>query len=298
MREDKFLRPRTIRDHIKAFLAALLLVLMPLLLLEGLLQIFDPWGIYFFDDMAMMANAFEPHEERLFYLPDGIYQFSRWTVSIENEARILPTPSADTDCRIVLLGDSVTFGYGVNDDEVWAYLLAQEFPNVEFINTGITAYNSYNVRQTHEVFPDADAYLYSVIYNDWEPNLNPSKFNDHSNNAASMPFIVRYGNFFLHHSSTSATREFTPEELSVHPRFERFYDDIEAIVADERVILLGFENSLTTLALIGGGYDLYQVEYPRYPISYADGHINAEGNAVLAERLKPIMQEIVDNYCP
>jgi lysophospholipase L1-like esterase len=295
--EEKYLRPKTIRDHIRAFLTALVLVLIPFLMLEGLLRIVDPWGIYFFDDMVTMANAFKLDEQRLYDMPDGTYEFRNWTATIENETRVLPAPNADADCRIVLLGDSVTFGYGVNDDETWAYDIALAFPNVEFINTAITAYNSEHVRRTYEMYPDADAYLYSVVYNDWEPTINPARY-EHQNDARYMPYIVRYGNLLLHRDPELSASDFTPEQLLVHPQLRRFYADIEVLAADPRVEMIAFQDSVTTLALIGGNYPFYQLEYPHYPISFSDGHVNPEGHDILAERIKPVMQEIIEKHCP
>lgn len=297
MSEQKFLHPHTFREHLRAFLLAFILVLLPLLLLEGLLRIFDPWGIYFFDDMAKMANDFEPNAQRIYYLPDGVYKYSHWTATIENGSRKLPPANADSHCEIVLLGDSFTFGYGVNDDETWAYHLAQAFPDVTFVNTGITAYNSEHVRRTYELYPDADAFLYTVIYNDWEPTANYAANNDNENPAKSMPYIVRYGNFFLYRSHETNTTQYTPEELVTIPDMQRFLSDIKILKEDSRVELLGFKDTLTSLAMIGAGYDFYPLDYPHYPISFSDGHLNAEGHRVFAEELQPIVQEIIDKHC-
>jgi hypothetical protein len=295
--EDRLLRPKTLREHTKALLTAFLFVLVPLLMLEGLLRFFDPWGIYFFDDMAKLANDFERHEQRGFYLPDGVYRFSNWQATIKDGVRAIPVANSDTDCRIVLLGDSFTFGYGVNDDETWAYHLAKQFPNVEFLNTGITAYNSYNIQRIYEQFPDATAYLYTVIYNDWEPNLDPTQY-EHENPARTMPYIVRYGNFALYRAEEPSINDFTVEELLNHPKLDRFFDDIAVLATDPRVFMLGFEDTITTVALVEAGYELHQLKYPRHPISFADGHLNAKGHEVLANEITPIVQVIIEMQCP
>ncbi len=43
--------------------------------------------------------------------------------------------------RIVVLGDSFTWGYGVNDDEIYTERLESKLPDTEVINLGVTAYN-------------------------------------------------------------------------------------------------------------------------------------------------------------
>jgi lysophospholipase L1-like esterase len=38
--------------------------------------------------------------------------------------------------RVAVMGDSFTFGWGVEDDETWVHLLGEAFPDVEFLNLG------------------------------------------------------------------------------------------------------------------------------------------------------------------
>ncbi len=273
------------------------MVAMPILLLEGMLRIFDPWGIVYFDDMAYLGNAFEASEARDYYLPDGEYEFSNWNANIVDGLRMLPEREA-ADCQIVLLGDSVTFSYGVSDDETWSFHIASRFPAVQFLNTGITGYNSFNVRQVYANYPDADAYFYSVISNDWNPSLDPTRY-DHENKARYMPYLVRYGNYALY-SEEPLQGSHTVEELLANPQLERFLDDIATLTADPRVALFGFEETITTRALTTLGYEMYQATYPYpdYRNSVIDGHLNAAGNLVLADSITPHMESVIEQHCP
>jgi lysophospholipase L1-like esterase len=45
--------------------------------------------------------------------------------------------------RIACFGDSITFGYGVGDDETYPVALARALPGVEVINGGVTGYSSF-----------------------------------------------------------------------------------------------------------------------------------------------------------
>jgi lysophospholipase L1-like esterase len=51
--------------------------------------------------------------------------------------------------RVIILGDSVAFGMGVRDDETFVGQLRELFRNadVEFINTAVAGYSTYNERQ-------------------------------------------------------------------------------------------------------------------------------------------------------
>jgi lysophospholipase L1-like esterase len=51
--------------------------------------------------------------------------------------------------RVLCLGDSITFGYGVGDDESYPAALARALasPQVEVVNGGVTGYTSHQVRR-------------------------------------------------------------------------------------------------------------------------------------------------------
>jgi len=44
--------------------------------------------------------------------------------------------------RIVIIGDSMSFGYGVNDEETYAALIDKSIPNVEVINLSVSGYGT------------------------------------------------------------------------------------------------------------------------------------------------------------
>ncbi len=71
--------------------------------------------------------------------------------------------------RIVAVGDSFTWGYGVNDDEIFTEILESILPNTEVINLGVTG---YNLKQEIRYFAregarfDPDILLVAVAQND------------------------------------------------------------------------------------------------------------------------------------
>src|SRR5262245_53206812 len=114
-------KPRkTLRDHLKAIGGALLIVGFTLLLLEILLRVVDPWDIQYFNDLEVMGNEhFVSDAQRGYTLGDGSYRYSHWSATIADGTRLIPNTSPDAACEIVILGDSVAFGYGVDDADVW-----------------------------------------------------------------------------------------------------------------------------------------------------------------------------------
>lgn len=107
------------------------------------LQTFDPLGTVYFRDVARyQQGAIQPIESavhpggRLFEnLPNRITEFSNFTFETDGfglrepsaTEDIVPSRAADRAAgrgrRILLLGDSVTFGWGVPAEESWAELL-------------------------------------------------------------------------------------------------------------------------------------------------------------------------------
>ena len=78
--------------------------------------------------------------------------------------------------RVLCFGDSITFGYGVADDETYAFLLGKQLASrgVETVNAGVTGYTSHQVlRLLRRLSPTvgADAATFCIGWNDgtWRP---------------------------------------------------------------------------------------------------------------------------------
>ncbi len=73
---------------------------------------------------------------------------------------------------IALLGDSVTFGFGVEDDQTNSEPLRKAFPNFNVLNTGT---NGYNIEQETHLFEakvkkiDLKLVILEFVFNDVEP---------------------------------------------------------------------------------------------------------------------------------
>lgn len=66
-----------------------------------------------------------------------------WSVHTDRDGRRARTREATTPgaARVVALGDSCTFGWGVDDDEPWPAALGVERPDREIVNLGVPGYS-------------------------------------------------------------------------------------------------------------------------------------------------------------
>jgi len=298
--------PKTLKDHLLALAGAIAIVGFTLLLIELILRVFDPWGLSYFNDLEYLGNEiFASHDQRGYYMPDGQYKFSYWTSTIQDGGRVAPDSNPNAACEIVILGDSVAHGYGVDDEAVWVNQIAEQLSDVHLINTGVPRYNSTNILNSYESYPDADGYLYLIVQNDTDGGIDPTT-QRFTGAASSRPQIVRYVSFamrgtrssFIQETSNDSDAPASFEWLRDEPNVIRFLDEIGEMATDERVTFAAFRHeTLTHFLLELDEFDLVVLEYPPYRISYTDYHLDAQGNEELADQLLPVFQEIQADRC-
>ncbi|NJR12666.1 hypothetical protein HC776_01960 [bacterium] len=166
--------PKTLREHALHLAGAVVLVAITLALIELLLRTVDPWGLYYFSRIwKHFGNTiFTADATRGYVIPDGTHSFTRWQATVAGGGRVVPATADDDTCTIAILGDSVAFGYGVNDEATWVNVAAQALPHVRLLNLGVPRYNSTNVVGTWRTFAAADGFLYLIISNDLDPAID------------------------------------------------------------------------------------------------------------------------------
>lgn len=149
-----------------------MLVFIPVII-DVLLHVFDVWGAHrYFDDLNTLVLAFENEPVRGFRITPGVHTFLNWTAAVlEDGTRFVPQ-TMDAGCTLVTLGDSVTFGHGVNDGETYTAQLARDFPDIRWVNAGIEGYNAEQVLQTRHMIA-GDGYVYLLINNDADARVEP-----------------------------------------------------------------------------------------------------------------------------
>lgn len=265
------------RSRLNLALAAAANILIALvflgLLLEGLLSLFDPWGMHYFDDLIVLQRGVRPDPVRGYRLEPGVYHFTHWTATQTTEGRLIPDKG--TGCKVVFIGDSVTWGYGVDDSETWVNLLSRQL-NLDATNSALTGYNSENVRRTIGQYPDATI-VYLITDNDDEPTEGYSK---PMQTMPSMSMIEKYGRLIL---ARAQGKDGGPDAKEPG----RFLSDIAILQQNPQVTMLAFDGE------VGARPGVWTI--PRYTqrISIMDAHANQAGNQEIAAAMLPIVREAV-----
>jgi lysophospholipase L1-like esterase len=155
-----------------------------LVAVELAVRVLDPFGISHFEESARLWSAYVPDPELVFKLPahtTGIYQ----GVTIATNALGLRErdigPKEKDELRVLLLGDSITFGYGVPAEQTFGRKLESILKSrigrpVLTVNAGIGGYNTVQEStffEDHvgEIDPDVVTLLY--LFNDIDSNHPP-----------------------------------------------------------------------------------------------------------------------------
>jgi hypothetical protein len=217
----------------------------------------------------------------------------------------VPATNNNATCTIAILGDSVAFAYGVNDDQSWLNVVAREFPNVRFINLAVPRYNSSNVVGTWNATPDADAYLYLIISNDLDPALDVETERFVGGGTGQL-WLLRYTNFAVKRGggTDQVEAQVSPDAAAApplpddYPGLGRLWYEIEELHTDERVYFVAFEKEPLTSTLLARDLPLTTWSYPsQRRISLADYHLNPTGNAELAAQALPLFRQIIQERC-
>ena len=152
------------------------------------------------------------------------------------------------DIRILAVGNSCTFGWGVEDDSIWTTRLARElqseFPtkDIEVINCGVPGYSSYQgkiyfEKELLKLKPDIVIIMFG--WNDqWTAGKNISDHEQEKPNA----FILKLQNIFSHLKIYQLARKIL---LSTTEKQQQI--SLDQIGGKKRVPLQQFEENLRTI---------------------------------------------------
>lgn len=251
--------------------------------LEILLRVFDPIGAVYYTEVNHLFTEFVVDPITIYKLPPGTYQFSNFMITMTETGRTVPDTS-ESDCQIAAIGDSVTFGYGVNDKDTWINLLAREFPEVQFINAGLSHYNSTHILRSMEKYSQVDGYIYLITANDVERGeflYADDQYIDY------VPYFVLYIMYF---------RTAMSGESDTLPDTAGFFADIEAIAEHDNVIYFVHEESAQEI-MRSQGYEVPLISFGDARISAVDAHPNADGTRRIAAHMKPYITDLIEEAC-
>jgi hypothetical protein len=267
-------------------LGLLVVTLLATLTLEGLLRLVDPWkiGNWLNDTRLLSERAIAPDLERGYSYQPGKYQLSNWTVTITAQRTRYVPDTNSAGCKIVLLGDSGTFGLGVSDANTWANLLAREYPAADIINPAVPGYNIDNVLLLRRAFPDAAGYLYLMDGNDSEAQYRTDT-------------VIPQESAIFYYAWWA--RQIAPKTQAAAPMTElpdHFKEVLRAIASDPRVVVVAFDSSpLARLAAEQFPVSLMK-PYTHY-VSRIDSHPDIEGHKEVEAVIGPHFDSLVKQVC-
>lgn len=258
----------------------LVIIAIPPLLLDALLWHVDPYGtrIMVYNWIAL-AEVDTQHPTGYQY-PQGTYDLGFYTVTIVDDGKRFVPASGSGDCVIAFVGDSVTWGHGVNDADTFVNQLAIHFPNVTIWNTARNRYSVTNVAAVLDHYP-ADGYIWTMISNDAGGLAEPQTY-------TRKPSATE-----LYITTLVAEKRFQQQLNSL--TWGAYAPLAQAIMQRPDVLTFGFDdNPLTDEAKAWG---VIPIPYPVEVVSIADKHPSAQGHQQIADVMLSHVTEFIAQVC-
>lgn len=240
---------------------------------EFLFRTLDPLGTVYFENSNTYYDATVP-DETGYVLRPGYTHLKGWSFAILNDGtRIVPDIAEGR--RIVFVGDSITFGLGVNDQDVWVYKVCSDL-KLRCVNAGRAGYAAANVADVVSRYP-ADCVVFLTISNDDEARAQYSE-----KRYTPYPSAIAENLFWLF----------------VRGNYGRFVKK-DRVAFDEAMSLLSHRLNTLIVAFDDGKYgDAVAEQYgtaliPDYTgrISVLDPHPDTYGNRQIAESITSVIEQ-------
>lgn len=261
-------------------------IAVTLIALELGLTWLDPLGLAWVDQLGFIAR-YSAGETITRHTAPGQYRMAGWAATIDADGRRV-VPGSSSGCRLVLFGDSVVWGWGVDDSATFANRLARDWPG-QVINAGQIGHNSAQVRHTVES-STFDVGVYLISRNDAEITDPPWQYQPSTvvpiyngfGLAGGRSALLDYGRYVLYLMGREANQHY-PQDLL------RFSGDLSAIAA-RGVTLVAFDAPLGRLAQ---AYAPVRLITPYdSTLGVIDWHPDARGHAHIAEQVAPMLAQL------
>lgn len=247
--------------------------------LELLLRATDPLGVVYFDDVAFLWSTRREAAHGYDHIP-GIYRVgSRFSFTIMPDGNRYTPGRFRGGARVTFVGDSQTFGYGVDDGDVWVSRVASAL-RIDALNTGRSGYNIENIAP---LVDDVDGCIvWLTLSND--PGA-PVRYSDR----AAQESIASYLGQTLRVLILSRTGYTTaPITDAVRPLYE-------AIAARPDTLILALDDK-NYGTIVREEYGAVLIPHFTSRISRTDAHADTEGNRQIAEAVTPILDRWLDEH--
>ncbi len=267
----------------KAIRNLLILIIITFILLEAGLYTLDPLGLvtYLHSQEMIMEHTVPAHSGYAF--TSGEHDAKNYTFTILDDGSRLVPDTNESDCTLAAIGDSLTFGMGVNDADTWVNNLAIAYPDVHFINAGRPAYSIGNITRLVDEF-NADGYIYLIISNDAGGGI---EYSDRVPNyqLASRLYWVYWALPYLERIGVEA-----PQEPVYDTYYSEFVHGIESL-RQKPISMFSFGDALGHLA------EANIIPSYTQSISAADYHPNAASHQEIAESMMTYIDHFIKSTC-
>lgn len=262
----------------RKLISGLSIFLATLVLLELLLTLTDPLGVNDYTQSLFWTTSQRLEHPTGYKLPEGTHTEPGYRVTILPDGERLVPDTTAHPCRIVFIGDSVTFGMGVDDDETFVNYLAPVI-DAELVNTGRPGYDTLNLSAGLSHY-EADGYVYLIVDNDWTEPTYPYEY------VTPSPYTLsRYISFLIR-----------SQQPVPPPDFTAYQDTIQAM-KDANVLVFAFEGS-TVGAYARNFVEVHTVPPRRFVNAPADRHPNPKGHREIADAMRDPLHTYVEEVCP
>lgn len=279
--------PPRVRVVLKHMLTILFIVISTVAILEAALAVFDPTGVIYMNEIsALFFRDTARPDPRGYRVTPGEHHGRYWSFTIQPDGtRLTPDTNPGAARTAVFIGDSLTFGYGVNDRDVWVNLLARDFTDWQLINPSMPAFNAENYARTFDLYPDADVIFVVTIPNDLTAGAYIAPFEP--------PPIYAYVDLYLR---TLQGRLAPPplNEAELRDVSVKWEASLRRMAADPRVHVITFPGAYAQqVARVVP--NVSTVGYFTSTVSKIDPHASIAGNRELYESMLPVVRAVLGN---
>lgn len=271
------------RKYRRAIIIVLINIIIILLVNDALLYWLDPLGV-----VDAMHENHDRHKHLInhptgYAIEPGTHSWHFYDVTIlEDFSRYVPDTNVNADCTIATIGDSVTFGFGVNDSETWVNLLAREYPTVHFINPARGDYSAANIALL-KADTRANGYIWLIIGNDAE---TPYIYSGVLPSYWYPPATKIYLHWLTNRNKPLINRE---SDNAI------YWQSVGQIITDN-IIVFGFNNDPLAIET-SEVYNVHLIDAWTTNVSFVDGHPNVQGHQQIAESLNPSVTRFIAQQC-
>jgi hypothetical protein len=248
----------------------LIVALLTVAAVEVFLRVFDPWGARYYDNVQQLWEATAPDPSGYTFRP-GVHPFGLSTFTIEADGTRRVPGSVDGGRRVAFVGDSVTFGQGVNDDETWVSLVCAEL-TLDCTNYGRSSYQVPNILELVRTL-DGCVVWYTI------PNDTGARMHQPTPNYAYVPYSAYY------------LRAVLGTVPSAYPYVEDVHTPMYAMLANRPDMLVLASRGDQYGERMRDQFGAVLIAGHTVGISRIDGHANAEGNRQIADAAAPVIAD-------